>query len=360
MALTGPAPSARVGHSPHLADLLVEVDALAARLREASDAERTRLGCDRRDLATLATLHLDGSPLQHLPDLEDVPREPLAAAAPATRGTWLDAMRALDDEPDERLQALEVLGTRAGLGSDDLARRLLRDTTAALEELHQRLTHGLVVDERAGRPRQVEQAVHDASTGRVLYFASDPSVIEDELGRLATWMATEADRTHPVVASGVLHLEVLRIHPFDAANGRLARTAARLVLRAGGLDPDGLACPEPELASDALGYYEEVARTSRRRDATIWLERWAEAVATGLRASADALGLDGGTAPERGTRFLASLDGPTFTVADYRDHTGGTTTEIQQELHALVDAGRIRRVPGSRGLRFARRTGPEG
>lgn len=362
MALSGPDPDVRVGDSPHLAELLVEIEDLVARVRTAGEDQRARIRHDRRDAATLATLQLDGSPLHQLPDLEHVPLEPAVAVTSARRGTWLDAMRALDEEPDEQLHALEVLGVQAGIGSDDVAGALRHDTRAALAELHQRLTHGLVADERAGQPREVEQAVHDASTGRVLYFTSDPSTITDELARLGAWMSGEGEQAHPLVASGVLHLEVLRIHPFDAANGRLARAAARLVLRGAGLDPDGLACPEPELARDALGYYEEVARTSHRRDATIWLERWAEAVAAGLRASAAELGLPGGEAPERGTRFLGTLDGTTFTLADYRDHAAGTTATARQDLRALVDAGLVRRVPGSRGLRFTCRASdqPEG
>jgi hypothetical protein len=65
------------------------------------------------------------------------------------------------------------------------------------------------------------------------------------------------------VTSGVVHLELLRIHPFDAANGRLARAAARLLLRAGARPrrcrrAGARAGPRP------LGYHEEVARTLRR------------------------------------------------------------------------------------------------
>lgn len=343
---------ARIGTSPHLVDLLAEIDDLAPRVRAAGDEQRARLAHDRSDAAALATLRLDGSPLESLPSLERVTGQAPPTTATPRRGTWLDAMRALDDEPDERLQALEVLGVRAGFGSDDLARRLRAGEQAALEELHRRLTHGLVADERVGRLREIEQAVHDASTGRILYFTTDPARIADELGRLSAWLDAEAPRVHAVVASGMLHLEVLRIHPFDAANGRLARAAARLVLRAGGLDPDGLACPEPELARDPLGYYTEVASTARRRDATIWLERWAEAVAAGLRTSAAELGLLPAHVPEAAARFLAGLDDDVFTVADYREASGQPAQPAQQELRELLAAGRIARVPGSRGLRF--------
>ena len=348
----------RVGASQHLRQLLGEADRLAGRIRTAPEARRIELACPRTDAAILATLGLDGSPLTEVPDLETVAR-PRAVAdpdAPAIRqGTWLDAMRALEDVPDEHLQALEALGARAGLGSQDLASLLCTEPLTALEELHRRLTHGLVADERAGRPRQVEQAVHDASTGRVLYFTTDPTAIAGELDRVAAWLTAHGD-AHPVLVSGILHLELLRIHPFDAANGRLARTAARLVLRAGGLDPEGLSCPEPQLAADALGYHEEVASTARRRDATIWLERWAEAVSGGLRDSARDLEVLTGEAPATARSVLDALASEAFTIADYREQAEVDAQQAHAHLGALLDSGDITRVAGSRGLRYLRQS----
>jgi Fic family protein len=355
--LKAPTRHLRVGTSQHLTELLGEADRLVERIRTAPEARRIELACARTDAATLATLALDGSPLTEMPDLEAVAQPwPVPDATDTTgtrRGTWLDAMRALEDAPDEHLQALEVLGARAGLGSEDLAALLCTEPLTALEELHRRLTHGLVADERAGRPRLVEQAVHDASTGRVLYFTTDPAAIGAELAGLAAWLVGHGD-AHPVLVSGILHLELLRIHPFDAANGRLARTAARLVLRAGGLDPEGLSCPEPQLAADALGYHEEVASTARRRDATIWLERWAEAVSGGLRDSARDLEVLTSAVPDTARTVLAEVSSEAFTIADYRAHAAVDVQQAHADLGALLDSGEITRVPGSRGLRYRR------
>lgn len=357
MDLSTPTGELRVGASRHLSDLLGEAERLVERILQAAAARRVELAGPRGDAALLATLGLDGSPLTHLPDLEEGARpRPVADVGdpPGRPGTWFDAMRALEDVPDEHLLALEALGARAGLGSGDLGPLLRSEPVAALEELHRRLTHGLVADERAGRPRRVEQAVHDASTGRMLYFTSDPAAIPGELERLAAWLTGPAADAHPLLVSGVVHLELLRIHPFDAANGRLARTAARLLLRAGGLDPEGLSCPEPELAADPLGYHEEVASTARRRDATIWVERWAEAVVAGLRSSARDLGVLPAEAPGRARAALAALTSDAFTIADYRDGAGADPRRAHDELAALLDSGDVARVPGSRGLRYRR------
>jgi fido (protein-threonine AMPylation protein) len=354
----------RFTRSPHLVDLVAETERLAGLVRAADRPARARLAGDRRDEATVATLRLDGSTLTAVPPpatLAEAGGTPGASTGAPSRsgsrtGTWLDAMDALEDAPDEELHALEVLAARAGLAADDLADALLSGPEAALRELHARLTGGLVAPERAGAPRTTGQAVHDASVGRILYFASSPEVIPSELALLGSWIASTGAREHGLILSGILHLELLRIHPFDAANGRLARTAARLVLRARGLDPDGLAAPEPVLAADPLGYYEEVARTARRRDATIWLERWGEAVTAGLRASVRALGGLEEPPPRRAEDAVRSLGGEGFTVADYRSAALVGPEDARADLQALLDAGRIRRVVGSRGLRFAHGT----
>lgn len=378
MALTGPSPAGPHLGAPsaHLAALLEEIDDLAARCAAADPAARAGEAATRRDLAALASLRLDGSPIDAVPSPEAIrtARSTVDAASieDPRRGTWFDAMRAFEgvdpDDPeavaaDASVQALEFDGVLAANAADDLAAELLGDLVTTLAELHRRLTLHLVAPDRAGQVRQVEQAVHDASVGRILYFTVKPDRVAAELAALQRWLAATTTEQHGVVVAGLLHLELLRIHPFDAANGRLARAAARLMLRARGLDPDGLAAPEPALDADRLGYHDEVARTLRRRDATIWLERWAEAVADGLRVAARALGqLQVGLSADA-TAFVSGRPaGSGFTVADLRDALdgdsgggdggGGDGEAARIQLRALLHAGRVARVPGSRGLRF--------
>jgi hypothetical protein len=356
-------PTATHGYqrSAHLVDLLGEVDRLAPLVRAADPGERQRLAAERRDPAIRASLVLEGAPADALPDLRSA--ETLLAsrtgddlgAAPqpvVPAGGWLATLHVLDDPDDEVVRALEVVGVARALAADDLADALTTDPRPALTALHERLTRGLVGADRAGVPRTTEQAVHDGSVGRMLYATTAPAAIADQLALLASWSSTVGPHEHAVVASGIVHLELLRIQPFDAANGRLARAAARLLLRARGVDPDGVVAPEPLLADDPLGYHQEVAGTLRRRDLTIWLERWGEAVGDGLRTAARDLGLLDVAVPERAARFVATRDEPAFTVTDYRAQAPALPDVTRADLAALLDAGRIRRRPGSRGLRF--------
>lgn len=332
---------------PWLGRLLDEVDAWAEVVATATPDAATV--SDARDRAAVATLRLDGSPLHDVPPrVEDLPVGTVTGPA---RGGWLEVLRSgaadLDRAPDEVVLAIEHHGVRAGLAADDLATALREDPLDALRDLHRRMTDGLLAPATAGAPRRTEQAVHDASIGRVLFFPVDPAHIEERLDRLAAWVA--AADAHPVVVSGVLHHQVLDLHPFEAANGRLARTAARLVLAGAGIDPLRVGQPEAALLDDSIGYLDEVARSRRLGDPGAFVARWAEAVSDGLRTSAHRLGVAPEVeVPHATVAFLASRAGSSFTVVDHR-HEGGT----DEGLDAALRAGLVRRLHGTRGLRWA-------
>jgi Fic family protein len=254
---------------------------------------------------------------------------------------------------DPRIRTLEIHGAAAGLDADDLAAALRAEPIVALRELHGRLTRGLVAPERAGRIRVSEQAVHDASTGRILYFTTDPRRVGADLEALCGWLATTDD--HAAIVAGTAHLELLRIHPFDAANGRLARAVSLLLLRDGGLDPRGLAVTDAQLADDPIGYHEQVAGALRSRDLDRWLEYFAESVEAGLLDAARTLPVAFEPPLDRAAGFLDALAEPAFTLADYRDTVRVDVDAARDDLDRLLEAGEIRRVRGSAGLRFERR-----
>ena len=331
-----------------LGRLLDEVDRLAALL---GDAPTPPVG-PARDDAAVATLRLDGSPVQEVPPrVEDVAEG--TGTGPA-RGGWLEVLRSgtreLTTIPDEVLLAVEHRGARAGLDADDLAATLREELSATLAELHHRVTDGLLHPSVAATPRTSTQAVHDASLGRVLFFPVDPQHVGPRMDALATWVA-DAD-VHPVVRSGVLHHQVLDLHPFEAANGRLARIAARLQLATDGIDVDRVTSPERVLLDDPIGYLDEVGRSRRLGDPGVFVTRWAEAVADGLLATLAEVGASPAVeVPDATAAFLAERAGEPFTVADHRSAVGGGAGADDALARARL-AGRARRVPGSRGLRW--------
>ncbi|MFN2556981.1 MAG: Fic family protein [Nitriliruptorales bacterium] len=369
-------PLAPFSHSPHLVALVAQAERLAALVSrvqppeparwnpsaaETSETGRgqvdevARIGNELMTEAAIASLRLDGSPIDRVPDLAAVRDGAAPAAERALEqqpGSWLEILQR-GRVPDEEVLAREYLGMRAGLAATDLAQELLLSPQQALVELHRRLTLQLLHPDRAGRTRQSRQVVHDARVGRMLFHPAQPEQIPSQMASLASWLATAAPRHHGLVVSGVVHHELLAAHPYEAANGRLARTAARLLLRVRGLDPGGLAAAEVALLGDPLGYYGEMSATARRRDLTIWLERWGEAVTSGLRLAARRLGLLDLDVPPRAEIFLGRWEKPRFTVSDYQAQMEVGLEQTRADLERMLGAGRVERVFGSRGLRFS-------
>lgn len=358
--------------SAHLTLLVDELERCAARLRATlavTDPGAVAARRDEEDVAVAAaTLRLDGG----LRTSEDGTTE--------RPGTWLDALGG-DDGSDEatlvRLSALERAGVAAGIEALELADAFGRAAAdsgglgTALTTLHARLTLGLVAPERAGMLRRGPRVVHDASVGRVLFFPTDAALLPDAWDGLLRHVTGSgaggaAARLPAAVRAGVLHLELLRHQPFDAANGRLARAAGRLALIADGLMPGGFGAPDTVLTEDPLGYHEEVGASLRRRDATRWVERLLEAQGIALQRSIAALGGAASTPlPDGPPADGPPADGPSavgpsadlapdFTLGDVVALTGTTAARARERCSAWIVDGLVRRVVGSGGLRFRR------
>lgn len=340
-----------VARDPFLERLLAEIDELSAVQRRASVASDRAIDL-ARDHAALATLRLDGSPIEEVP--ARVPAPPPGETTGPARASWLDVLRSgtreLRSVPDEVVLAVEHRGARAGLDATDLAHRLRGDARDALSALHGLVTDGLLHPSVVGRLRGTDQAVHDASLGRVLFFPVDRSLLPDRLDQLVDWLASTDD--HPVVVSGVLHHQLLDLHPFEAANGRLARIAARLVLSHAGLDESRVCQPEQVLLRDPIGYLDEVSRARRLGDPHAFVVRWAEAVSEALLdAVRPHLGITRDDLPAATRAFLADSAGRDVTIVDHRRAVGGDA-EVDADLDLARRVGLVHRTPGSGGLRW--------
>jgi hypothetical protein len=129
----------------------------------------------------------------------------------------------------------------------------------ALARMHVLAARGLVPDDELGRPRP------DAGVA----------------ARLATLTSVLAATELPaVLVAGVVHGELLALAPFAAANGVVARAAARTVLVARGLDPRAVTAPDVGCARDPVAYTAAAAAFGGG-DVAPFLVLWCDAVAHG-------------------------------------------------------------------------------
>ncbi len=173
---------------------------------------------------------------------------------------WID-QHAIGDEK-KRLFTLENLKKIHAIAMDKLM-----DTDAA----HQLRTQQVVV-------RSVE-------TGEVVFRPPVSLDIPFLLEEFLTWLnSKDAQEIHPVIRAGIVHYELVRIHPFVDGNGRTARAMAMLVLYAEGYDVKRFFSLEDYFDKDIQEYYRAIlsVQQNTERDATYWLEYFSYGLAVEL------------------------------------------------------------------------------
>lgn len=355
----------------HLVALVGRSEAAAARVRAADAGARSVMAAEAARTVARASARLDASPLTDAtadgvdrrladgrPPVDVAP--PIATSAPASAG-WARALR-LERMETQDIAAVEYAGLLAVAAAEpDLAAAVLEHPADAIREVHALVCRGLLDADVLGQPRATAQAVLDGAQGKVVYHLADPAALPDLLHRLDGWIRGPSATVHPLAVAGVVHELLLAWGPFEAGNGRVARSASRLVLRARGLDPDGLAVPEARLLADRVGYHGEVAATRHRRgDLGPWLERVGEAVVTSLEDAADRLvPVSPPTAPERAMAVVVDLaPGTGLGLREYAGRAGVSLATARADLDLLRRAGLVGTAPGSRGLRVVRRADP--
>jgi len=103
-----------------------------------------------------------------------------------------------------------------------------------------------------------------------------PGLVKD----LIEWTnSKESKELDPVIESGVVHYEFVRIHPFVDGNGRTARVLAALILYLRGLDTNQFFCLDDYYDSDRPAYYKALQSVKPDTlDLTNWLEYFTEGV----------------------------------------------------------------------------------
>jgi hypothetical protein len=370
---------ARVGFSAHLAELVGRVQRHAGRASAADPATLTRLAGQARVETARRSLRLDASPVTDetadavergematqavaqgvgdgpggAPATEDHPPHPGGHPPHPGVGGWAVAL-GLEGLGTQEVAAIEYAGCLAAVDAEaELARRLFAEPHATLVALHERLTAGLVEPARADRGRTTDQAVHDGAQGQLLFSLPDPEVARARLAALCDWLGRASVSLPTPVLAGVVHECLVEWQPFEGAGGRLGRAAARLVLRARGLDPYGVLVPDRRGSVEPTAYHRQVAASIRRRgDLAPWLAWWLEGVAITARATADrALGVEA-SPPPRLQRWLAASAPASVTVAEYADAVGCSPEEAAAELDQGQRAGVVRADADTRGLRF--------
>lgn len=153
--------------------------------------------------------------------------------------------------------------------------RSIEYTEHLLKTLHTLTVRNILPAEQIGHYRTAQVVIRSATDGSVVFrppmFLQIPSAISDVM----QWLNNPAYKDiHPVIRAGIVHYELVRIHPFIEGNGRTARAFSLLVLYAEGYDVKKLFSIEEYFDKDIDGYYRALqsVQQSNAQDMTYWLE----------------------------------------------------------------------------------------
>ncbi len=143
-----------------------------------------------------------------------------------------------------------------------------------VKHLHKITVEKILASEQCGVFRKTQVVVKNSASGEISFRPPMAVAVPFQIRNLLEFIDSAQDEdVHPVLKSGVVHYELVRIHPFLDGNGRVARTLATLILYQDGYDIRKFFSLEEYFDKDAFKYYEALQSVEKTDgDLTHWLE----------------------------------------------------------------------------------------
>ncbi|HEV2340004.1 MAG TPA: Fic family protein [Patescibacteria group bacterium] len=155
-------------------------------------------------------------------------------------------------------------------------------TEELIFNLHKRTIAKILPPEVAGFYRKTQVVIKSNQTGVVVFRPPLAIAVPYQIADLLTFI-NEAGDVHPVLKSGIVHYEFVRIHPFVDGNGRVARALSTLILFLEGYDIRQFFSLEEYFDTDAITYYDCLQSVEKENnDMTQWLTYFAQGLAIEL------------------------------------------------------------------------------
>ncbi len=156
--------------------------------------------------------------------------------------------------------------------------------TETVKHVHTMTVEKILDPDRQGKFRKTQVVIKNSLTGEVSFTPPPAVVVEQQVTDLFAYIKTATNEDiHPVLKSGIVHYELVRIHPFVDGNGRVARAISTLILFTEGYDIRKFFSLEEYFDSDPTSYYQALQSVTKREgDLTFWLEYFTEGLAIEL------------------------------------------------------------------------------
>lgn len=197
------------------------------------------------------------------------------------RGREIMATRKDRQEVLNYLSALEKVSNfakRTPLKSSDLL------------EIHKIITKDTLDNpEDEGKFRNIRVVVGNRYTREIIFEPPPSDQVSFLIQEFLEWFnSSEVEEINTTIQAGIVHYEIVRIHPFVDGNGRTARVIATIVLSKRGFDTKRFFALDDYYDQDRRRYYDALKNIDQNTlDLTGWLEYFTEGVAVSIKAVKD-------------------------------------------------------------------------
>jgi Fic family protein len=209
-------------------------------------------------------------------------------------GTHIEGNELNLDQAEKVIEGKEVVARQRDIQEVINYRRVMeylgemRSEVTIDEEFIKKL-HGMTVEkilppEKIGEFRTTQVVVKNSLTGEVTFTPPVALAVPVQIKEFTEFInGTNPDHIHPVLKSGVVHYELVRIHPFVDGNGRVSRALSTFILFKEGYDIRKFFSLEEYFDNDAAEYYRALQSVGKKDgDLTEWLVYFTQGVAIEL------------------------------------------------------------------------------
>ncbi len=242
-------------------------------------------------------------------------------------------------------------------------------TESVILRLHQLTTEKILQPDQSGAYRKIQVVVKNSQTGEITFRPPPAIEVPFQVRSFLEYLnITSSDVLHPALKAGIVHYELVRIHPFTDGNGRVARSAATLSLFLDGYDIKKFFALEEHYDKNAMNYYNSLQSVEKNQgELTQWLEYFTQGLAielTRIKEKVQALSRDVKLKEELGGQqmFLTERQ---IKLIEYIRNTGFLQNKaffeifpmisedtVLRELKDLVDKGIIKKEGITKGSRY--------
>lgn len=153
-----------------------------------------------------------------------------------------------------------------------------------IKTLHKMTVEKILPPEKIGVFRKTQVVVKNSLTGEVTFKPPVAIAVPVQINDFVDFINNAGpDEIHPVLKSGVVHYELVRIHPFIDGNGRVSRALSTFILFREGYDIRKFFSLEEYFDNNATEYYRALQSVGRNEgDLTEWLTYFTQGLAIEL------------------------------------------------------------------------------